>query len=63
MNKVIFGSACIVAGLLLVLIMLYIGENPNAFGSLTGLGRLFVGGGVIASIIGFVICIVNLNKE
>lgn len=63
MKKVVFGSACIVAGLLLVLIMLYIGGNPNAIGSLNGLGKLFVVGGVAASIIGFIICIGNLNKE
>ncbi len=63
MRKLIFGAACMIAGLLLTLIMLFIGQNPNAFGSLNFLGKLLVWIGVIMSVIGGILCFFNLNDE
>ncbi len=61
MRKIIFGSACLIGGLLLVLIMLFIGEYPNAFGGLNLFGKVLVWLGVIASVGSFVFCLGNLR--
>ncbi len=60
MRKVVFGSACMVAGMLLVLIMLFIGAFPNAYDNLNLFGHIVVWIGVISAIIGVVLCIGNL---
>ncbi len=61
MKKVIFGSACMVSGLLLVLIMLFIKGTSD--GGLNLLGKIFIGGGVAATIIGVILCLLNLSDE
>ncbi len=57
MKKVIFGAACMISGLLLVLIMLFIGAFPNAFGSLNALGMILVWIGAMASAVGLILCL------
>lgn len=60
MKKVILGAACIVGGLLLAQLLLFLGAYPNAFGSLNFLGKALVWLGVIISLIGLFLCIFNL---
>ena len=63
MKKVIFGAACIVGGLLLTQLLLFIGAYPNAFGSLNFMGQAFVCLGVIISLIGLFLCIFNFRNK
>ncbi len=63
MKKLIFGAACMIAGLLLVIIMLLIGAYPNAIGSLNPLGQMLVWVGVLASIAGFIYAVFNLSDK
>lgn len=63
MKKVVFGAACIVGGLLLAQLLLFVGAYPNAFGSLNFLGQAFVGLGVIISLFGLALCIFNLSDK
>ncbi len=63
MRKVIFGASCIVGGLLLVLIMLFVGAYPNATSGLNFVGNLFIWLGVIASIVVVILCLVNLKDD
>ncbi len=63
MREVIFGSACMVSGLLLALMMLYLGENPNAYDGLNVLGKGLVWAGIIAAVIGVAMCVSNLGSN
>ncbi len=63
MRKIVFGAACMVGGLLLVLIMLFIGSYPNAVDGLNLFGHLFIWLGIIASVAGTILCIANLKDK
>ena len=61
MRKVIFGSACMIAGMLLVQIMLHIGTFPDAFGSLNLLGKCVVWAGVLIAVFGVIFCLFHID--
>ncbi len=62
MRKVIFGSACMILGLLVIIVMLVVGVVGEAFASLTLLGKFMVWGGVAVSVTGVVLCLSNLTN-
>lgn len=62
MRKVIFGGACMVAGMLLVLVLLFVGAFPEAFGGLNLLGKCVVWLGILTAIFGLIVCLRNLEE-
>ena len=62
MRKVIFGSACIIAGMLLVLVLLFVGAFPNAISSLSLLGKCIIWLGVLMAVFGVIFCLCNLEE-
>ena len=63
MRKVIFGSACMVAGMLLALVILFVGAFPDAVGSLSLLGKCIIWLGVLMAVFGVVFCLCNLGES
>lgn len=61
MRKVIFGSACMIAGILLVLVMLLVGAFPDAFGSLNFMGKCIVWVGILIAVFGVIFCLCNIG--
>lgn len=63
MRKLLFGAICAISGLLVILIMLFWGANPNAFGALNTLGQAFVLLGFISFILGLIISIIYSKDD
>jgi len=61
MSKVIFGSACMITGMLLVLVMLCLAHFQNAYEALTFLGKCVVWGGIGLSLFGVGYCLWNME--
>lgn len=61
MKKIIFGSACMISGLLLSIIMLLVAAFPDSTVHLNFVGHCILWGGIIIAVFGTGLCLANLS--